>query len=178
MASTTYDPIMNALLAYLQANIPANTFYTFARGFVMWEQVSQLINGLPIMRQPALWLYDGMGAGGGKITYDRKSRSLPPIRIMDRTIVIYAQSPAIGSQPGGQGGGPVDLTQSGGGGPILHPLIEVVEAALSIPDKEGALTLGGLVSHCWLQGDAHLLTPDISPDGQGMATLPVRIMVP
>ena len=175
-----YDPVMNALLAYLQAKISPYTFLTFRRGIVMWEQLAMLQNGQPIIRQPALFLFDGVGFGGGRTTYQQRGRGRPVVQIIYRTIVLYAQATAIGAQPGGQGGGPVIMssTPGSGGGSYFHPLIEAVESALTISDSEGTLTLGGLVSHCWLQGDGHLVSPDIDPGGQGMATLPIRIMVP
>ena len=176
--STVYEPVMIALLAYLKGNIASNTFLTFQRGIIQWEMLAQTNNSLPLLRQPALFLYDGvMVTGGGTTKYEQRGRSRRGIKIIDRTIVIYAQLPAAGGVPGGQAGGPAVMTA--GGGPILSPLVEAVEnVPTDIPDSQGALTLGGLVSHCWLEGDGMWLTPDTDPNGQGMATLPVKIMVP
>jgi hypothetical protein len=182
MASTVYDPIMNALLSYLQTYTNFGTvgasFLTMKRGIIMWEQLAQKMDSSPILRQPALFLYDGIGFGGGVTKYDERGRSRPVVRIIDRTIVIYAQVQAPGNAPGGQLGG--KGIPANGGGAIFHPLIEAVETAIARPDNnlQGTLTLGGLVSHCWLEGDGHILSPDIDDNGQGMATLPVRIMVP
>jgi hypothetical protein len=174
--STVYDPIMDALLAYLEANIVPNTFLSFARGIIMWEQLATQQNSSPIIRQPALYLFDGVGFGQGTTKYEQRGRGRPVVRVIGRTIVIYAQQPSAGGRPGGTVGGPNVATK--GEGTVFHPLIEAVEAVFATPDSEGALTLGGLVSHCWIEGDGILVSGDIDPQGQGMATLPVKIMVP
>jgi hypothetical protein len=176
VTSTLYDPVMNALLSYLQAQIAPYTFLSYQRGIVIWEQLIQQQTSTPIIRQPALFLYDGVGFGGGRTEYRRRGKNLPPIRIIHRTIVLYAQETTAGGLPGGSLGGPTEQPQSGDS--IFSGLIEAVESALNIPDFEGALTLGGLVDHCFLDGEGVLISPDIDPNGQGMATLPVQILVP
>ena len=165
---STYEPIMTALLALLQAKC-GGTFQTYKRRFVMWEQLAQQV---PAIAQPALFLFDGVGLGGGRIKYAQKQRGLPPRRTLLRTIVLYAQIPG-----GGTPGGPDATTP---GGTVLGPLAESVEAALATVDDpvQGTLTLGGLVSHCWIEGDGHWVVGDIDPNGQGMVTIPVNIMVP
>lgn len=175
----TYEQIMDALLAYIQKQTGSGsltpTFQTYARG-IGWPWVKSQI--WQTVRQPALYLFDGYGLGGGKIQYVQKSRSLPVLRHIERTVVIYAQTAAPGGLPSGTVGGLQPLTK--GGGPLFHPLIEAVEAAIEQSDdqQQGTLTLGGLVSHCWIEGDQILVTPDIDDNGQGMATLPVHILVP
>ncbi len=178
----SYEDIMNALLLWIQQHTGYGTltptFQSYARGIVMWEQLSMVQNNNPIIRQPALYLYDGVGFGGGKTRYEQKSRSLPVLRIISRTIVIYAKWPDPVGMPGGMGGGKGVLAT--GGGTIFHPLIQAVESAIETPDDfaQGTLTLGGLVSHCWVEGEGLLVSPDIDDNGQGMATLPVQILVP
>lgn len=176
----SYEQIMNALLAYLKAQIPANTFLTFRRGVVQWQELGRVVNGVPIMRQPALFLYDGPGFGGGRVRYEQRSRSLPVIRILHRTVIIYQRTPAAGGFPGGSLGGSAVQSVLGSQASPLHPLIEAVELAMETPDDaaQGALTLGGLVSHCFIEGDGLQIPPDIDPEGQGMATLPITILVP
>ena len=177
----TYEQIMNALLAYLQNNIPSGTFQSFRRGIVMWSDISKIQNGLPLVRQPALYLYDGPMFGGGRTSYHQRSRSLPVIRTIHRTIVIYAQTPSAGQLPGGSIGGLAAQNTVTSQGSILHPLLDAVETAMETPDDtsaSGALTLGGLVSHCYVEGDGFLFSPDIDENGQGMATLPVQIVIP
>src|SRR5258706_7357225 len=95
LASVTYEPIMNALLALLQNALVPGTFRYMARGIIPWEQVDQMISTnitLPF-RQPALFLFDGIGYGGGNTQYERRRRGLPPKRVLHRTNVLYAQVP-------------------------------------------------------------------------------------
>lgn len=176
----TYDPIMNALLAYLKAQIGTSTFLTFQRGVMQWSQLGRAdSSGNPLLRQPALFLYDGVGFGGGKTRYERLGRAQPAVRIMSRTIVIYAKTPVAGGFPSGLGGSAIqNLTTSQA--TILHPLVEAVETALATPDNAslGTLTLGGLVAYCRIEGDGFIISPDVDSEGQGMATLPVEIKVP
>ena len=177
MTSTLYEPIMVALLTLLQ-NGTSGVFSTYQRGIVMLEQLAQAkVNNQPL-RQPALFLYDGVGFGEGKIKYEQRGRSRPPVRIIERTIVLYAKAPVTAGQTDGSVGGPIaGVTATGG--PVFHPLIEAVEAVFQQTDSQGALTLGNLVSHCWLEGEGVLIPTEIDPvNGQGMATLPVKIMVP
>jgi hypothetical protein len=162
---STYEPIMTALLALLQTNCGA-TFNTYNRRFVMWENIS---SAEPAIIQPALFLYDGVGLGGGIMKYLERGRGRPPVRVISRTIVVYAQIPG-----GGTPGGP-DATTAGG--TVFGPLAESIENAF-VPDSEGAVTLKGLVSHCWIEGDSFWVTGDIDPQGQGMLVVPVKIMIP
>ncbi|HEV2097421.1 MAG TPA: hypothetical protein VGR45_00690 [Stellaceae bacterium] len=57
----------------------------------------------------------------------------------------------------------------------LNPLIDAIEAALD-PFPLEALTLGGLVTHCWLEGNGALDSGDLT--GQAVAMLPVKMLVP
>lgn len=170
--STTYTPIMEALLALLQARC-GTTFKTYSRRLVMWEQMAQsLQGGGPLIRQPALYLFDGViTADSGAIQYERTALSVPAKRELHRSIVIYAQLPKAPMAEG-----PDDTTP---GGDVFYPLIESVESALE-PQAEyqNALTLGGLVFHCWIEGNQYMFTGDVDPQGQGMAIIPVKILIP
>ena len=59
---------------------------------------------------------------------------------------------------------------------ILNDLLKGIRGAL-LPDDitEGKLTLGGLVDHCWLEGDADM-DPGIYTQ-QGAAILPVKMLL-
>jgi hypothetical protein len=166
---SVYEPIMAALLALLQTKCGA-TFGYYSRRFITWENLIQNVQtGSSPISQPALFLYDGIGFGGGRTKYEQRGRGRPPVRILLRTIVVYARIPG-----GGTAQGPDALTP---GGSVFAPLAESIETAL-LPDSEGALTLGGLVSHCWIDGESHWVVGDIDPGGQGMLTMPVQIMLP
>lgn len=170
--STIYTPIMNALLALIQSKC-GEMFATYTRRLVMWEALSQsLQSGGTLIRQPYLCLFDGtITADSGRIFYERTALSVPFKRELFRSIVIYAQIPG-----GGSAGGPDDTTA---GGDVFYPLIEAIENALEGQvEPQGALTLGGRVFHCWIEGNQYTFTGDIDPYGQGMAIIPVRIMLP
>lgn len=169
--STVYEPIMNALVTFLKANCSAD-FPTIRRRFITWENLIQLVaQDKAPFAQPCMIIYDGIGFGGGKVVYDPRGRGTPGVRTMHRTLVIYAQAPG-----GGTPAGPDDTTP---GGTVFASLVESIENAFNAAtDSEGACTLGRTVSHCWISGESHWLTPDIDPNGQGMLTVPVQIMIP
>src|SRR6266481_6963406 len=172
--SVTYEPVMNGILTLLQNALVPSTFRYMARGIIPWEQIDQSISGaitLPF-RQPALFLFDGIGYGGGKTIYESRGRGMPKIRKLLRTIVVYAQFPGSGTPSGPDGTVP-------SGGTVFAPLVEAVEGGCNQVDFDNAaLTLGGLVSHVWLEGESHWLTGEIFPNGQGMLTLPIHIVIP
>jgi len=58
----------------------------------------------------------------------------------------------------------------------VHALIELVETALDIPPGFRAQTLGGLVTHCWIEGRTDIHPGDIGP--QAIAVMTVKILVP
>ena len=170
--SSTYVPIMNALLALIQSQC-GDAFKTYSRRLVTWEDMAQKIANGQAPAQPALYLFDGvMMTGGGRINFERTATAVPDKRLMEKTIVIYAQLPGSGTA-----GGPDSTTP---GGDVLYPLMESVADAINFAPAAimGAQTLGGLVAHCWIQGDSYMFSPDIDPGGQGMATIPVRILIP
>lgn len=63
------------------------------------------------------------------------------------------------------------------GATVLNGLLLAIDQAL-LPDSlsQGTLTLGGLVQHCWIDGDVDY-DPGIMSQ-QGAAILPIRILVP
>lgn len=170
MSSVLYEPIMAALLTLLQTSC-GSLFQTYSRRFMTWEDLLQQLSAANAVRQPALYLYSGPGFGGGTEQFVQQGRT-PAKRIITRTIVIYAQIPG-GGTPGG-----IDTTTPGDA--PFYPLIEGIESALDPPDSNSlaTITLGGLVTHCWIEGTGVIVPGDIDPNGQGMATLPVSILIP
>lgn len=169
------DAIMDALLAYLQAQC-GDTFKSYSRRFLTWEQMVQDAQATgqrrPAVKQPALFLFDGVGLGGGTDTFQPRGRGSPGTVVLGKTIVIYARLPG-----GGTSQGPDGLTP---GGVVFNPLIEAVEDAMAQSDSpsQGTLTLGNLVSHVWLEGAGMMMTGELDEtDGQGMLTLPISILM-
>lgn len=58
----------------------------------------------------------------------------------------------------------------------LNGLLDALDNALRPDALTGKQTLGGLVSHCWIEGK--LLKDSGDLDGSGVAVVPVRILVP
>jgi hypothetical protein len=167
---STYQPIMEAVLAFLQAQC-GSTFKYYSRRFMTWEAMKESRQSGTQILQPALFLYEGVGMGGGTINFQQAGRT-PAKRIIAGSIVVYAQMTG-GDTPSG-----IDATTPGAN--LLYTLLESIEAAFESQDLNqfGIMTLGRLVQYCWIEGDVHLLVGDIDPDGQGMMVIPVKIMVP
>lgn len=170
MQGATREQIMNALLARLQAKCGA-AFLTYSREFIMWEDMIQLIgaNVAKAPAFPALYLYDGVGFGGGVDNFVQGQWGTPVKQTLYRTIVFYCRKAGAGTPAGPQ-------TQAGAS--VINPLIETVMTAFAPDGPDGRLTLSGLVANCWMEGDGHLIPGDIDPTGLCMQTLPVRIMIP
>lgn len=60
----------------------------------------------------------------------------------------------------------------------MNELLDAIDAALapSSPAPNVRQTLGGLVEHCWIEGEVLVTTGDV--DGDGVAVIPVKILVP
>lgn len=171
--SNIFDDSAIAMLALLQARCGA-TFKSYRRGVLLYDDVIQLLTnppGGPGMVFPQLWYYEGVGLGGGTISYERSAPGLPPKRTMNRTIVVYALKDKANTPAG------ADNTQAGN--IILNPLLKAVEDAFAIDTPStNRLTLGNLVSHCWIEGDVYTIPGDIDPSGLAMQTVPVKILIP
>jgi hypothetical protein len=106
-----------------------------------------------VSAQPALFLRNT-----GTV-YERQGSLLK--RVLKAEIWIYSQA-----------GKNVDFAP----GIALNNLIDAIEAALDPGPTSDRQTLGGLVQHCWLDGDGVDDPGDL--DGQAKAVLPVKIALP
>jgi hypothetical protein len=59
---------------------------------------------------------------------------------------------------------------------VMNGLLDVVESALLPPPGREAQTLGGLVSHAWIEGTVDIHPGDL--DGQAIAIIPIKVLVP
>lgn len=57
---------------------------------------------------------------------------------------------------------------------VLNPLVDAIDAALAPSKVTGKQTLGGLVSHCYIDGKIMKDPGDL--DGDGLALIPVKIL--
>ena len=74
---------------------------------------------------------------------------------------------------------------NGPGASYFYPLIEAVENAMDpepnlagFDSVAGSMTLNGIITVAWLEGSAEIVPGDIDPVGLGMATVPLRIVIP
>lgn len=58
----------------------------------------------------------------------------------------------------------------------LNTLVDAVDTVLAAEPLTGRQTLAGLVSHCWIEGKVMKDAGDL--DGNGVAVIPIRILVP
>ena len=130
----------------------------------------------PVSQAPATWGFkarrlataDQIGAypqpafmqGEGPETFSQVSR-MPSKRLLSVSWLIYLRAY---SAP--------DPT-----GPLINAVMDGVEAALAPDDPINSVcTLGGLVSHAWIDGDVFKDAGDL--DGQAMLICPIKLLIP
>ncbi len=124
----------------------AATFATSSRRLRHWSDV-------PAAEQPALFQIQ-------KTETAKQRRGLPPEWTLAADVFLYAHAPD-------------DLTPPA---TVLNPLLDAIEAALA-PDPVSAVqTLGGLASHCWIEGKIE--TDEGVLGGQAVAVIPILILAP
>lgn len=178
--SNIFDDVAVAFTTLMQSRCGA-AFKSYNRGVKLYQDVIDDI-GKPIDGPgnvfPQFWFYEGVGLGGGTIEYAPAPmrgvggpQSGTSKRTMSRTIVMYDLKPKANT-PEGADGSVTGMLQ-------LNPLLAIVEAAM-VPDAPsfGTLTLGGLVAHCWIEGEVYSIPGDIDPSGLAMQTVPVKILIP
>lgn len=145
-----------ALFALLQAKLAGMGIVTMGRQHVQPPSLSP-------EQQPALF-----------VVQTRESRApmppgLPVKLCLDGFLILYLQVPTSLDQIVGQETS-LAATQ-------INVLLKAIDDALQ-PDNlvTGKQTLGGLVTHCWLEGDVDM-DPGIF-SSQGAAILPVKMLVP
>jgi len=143
------ENVYAALFALLQQ---ATGIPTCSRRLLHWSDV-------PPASQPALFL-TMVGETFGPI------HGLPPKRTLKARIWLYTySSPDLATAPSTQ----------------INELLDAIEAALTpvepSPDGLGLVqTLGGLVYHCWIEGNIETDEGYLGP--QGVCVIPISIMIP
>lgn len=89
-------------------------------------------------------------------------KGIPPTSVLEANIYVYHHC-----------GGSDDALPA----PSLNELTDVVEQALA-PNVMGYQTLGGLVSHCWIEGQIQTFEGFKGMMDQSIIIIPVRIKVP
>lgn len=148
MAGVTREQVFDALAARLAGVVSG----TVSRRMALPSELANLGFTLPcalIWEQPE----DTKVAG----------RGLPAKRTWAAWVVVYFKNP----------------TRSTAGATIINPILDALEVALAPDDVvNNVLTLGGLVSHCWIEGTTTVATGDTDAQGFGGAVVPVKILVP
>jgi hypothetical protein len=131
------------------------TLVSGSAAFATASRRMQLWSGVASADKPALFLCERGD------TYARSSEAVPEAVTMSVDIYIYTDA--------GKDQSAVPAT-------ALNNLIDAVDAALAPGCLTGLQTLGGLASHCWIEGKVMKDAGDL--DGDGVAVIPVRILVP
>jgi hypothetical protein len=91
-----------------------------------------------------------------------KGLGIPPTRTWEAWIVVYFMNP----------------TNDIAGATIINPILDAIEAALAPDIVTSKQTLGGLVSHAWIEGPVTKSLGDVDTEGFGGAVIPVRMLIP
>lgn len=112
--------------------------------------------------QPAMFLIQV------KETHQPKPRGVPTKLVLHGFIILYVPAPVADEDIGAE----TVLAAT-----VLNQLYKAIDAALE-PDDPGSavFTLGGMVSHCWIEGDTDQDPGIFGP--QAAAILPIHILVP
>lgn len=138
------EPIYAALFALVSG---AAGFRTTSRRLRHWSAVEAA-------EQPALFQVQ-------KKETAQQAEGSPPLWRAELDLYLYCQAPDDATAPT----------------TVLNPLLDAIEAALlpTGPDAvAGALTLGGLVKHCWIAGAVE--TDEGALGGQAVAIVPIEIL--
>jgi hypothetical protein len=138
------------LVATIQVGTPlAVPWKTKSRKLKLWNEV-------PVELRPALFMAERVQ------TYFGSERPVPAKRTYNVSFFIYTNAK--------------NATDTNPGSAILNPLLDAIDAALAPNVMTGRNDLGGLVNHCFIDGDVFVDPGDI--DGDGLAIIPVKIVVP
>ena len=134
------------MLALFNLLVQSGAYKTTGRRLIYWQDVAD---------QPALFLRhvadDTMTTRTG----------MPPKVVIECEVWLYSQG---GSDP--------DVSPE----TSLNGLLDGVEIALQPAPGMPAQTLGGLVTHAWIEGKTEMHPGDLG--GQAIAVVPVKVLVP
>jgi hypothetical protein len=153
------EPIYAALFALLQQQLQGSppTFVTVGRRHVSPDELGPA-------QQPALFSI-GVGA-----VDNPRPEGTPGKVTLKALLIVYAFGSALNQPPGEE----TELTET-----VINNLILAVRTALAPAFPNGGFnrqTLGGLVRHCWIEGEVSV-DPGVYGQ-QAAALIPVHILVP
>ena len=133
--------------ALFELVLTATTFNTSGRRLLLWSKVASF---------PALFIQST-----GTHYPPREPRGIPPKRTITAELWVYTD---VGKDPN------ANPEQA------LNNIIDTIETALAPGINCIAQTLGGIVSHAWIEGEIEQF-PGVL-DGIAKAIIPVKILVP
>jgi hypothetical protein len=148
MTRVTRNQIMDALLTQLEDNMPL--VKTFTRRFSEYSSLSQSAQLPYLILTRARENYP-----------QRAITGLPPKRNLKCEIFIYLSA--------GQ-------DQSAIPDETVCDIMDQVDTALRPPVGQEALTLGGIIDHCYIMGDVIQVPGDL--DGTGLMIIPLEVVIP
>lgn len=153
-AGVDREAIWTALFAWFQTQI-GGYFTTMSRKHLMPPELS-------LEAQPAFFLVQLKEQRAGS------TQGTPNKLAMHGCIVIYLPAPETNETPGSE----TQLAATN-----LNAIYRAIDYAM-VPDnlQTGKFTVGGLVTHCWIEGDLDQ-DPGIF-SSQAAAILPIHILVP
>jgi hypothetical protein len=135
------------IAALFDLALTAATFNTSGRRLLLWSKVASF---------PALFVQST-----GTHYPPRDARGLPPKRTITAELWVYTD---VGKDPNAN-------PEQG-----LNDIIDGIEAALAPNIVSNVQTLGGIVSHAWIEGEIEQF-PGVL-DGIAKAIIPVKVLVP
>jgi hypothetical protein len=148
--TVTREQVFQALFSALQAPAIADLVTTFSRRFSPPDQIQPLAF-------PQLMLWEQ----SEKTEYS--GPQMPRKRAWSALIVVYFQN----------------TSKTVPGATIINPIMDAIEATLRYDNPAtNALTLGGLVTYCRIEGQTIKETGDTDANGIGGAVIPIRILIP
>ena len=147
----TRESVMTAL----QARLATAVFATLVNGATTWKTISRklvLFSDCPLTQRPALYITDH------KENWSYQSENTPERRTIDVDLFIYTNAKSVAAPAAD-----------------LNTILDAIDAALA-PNFTGKQTLGGVVSHCRIDGAVLKDPGDI--DGDGFLWVPLKILGP
>ena len=124
-----------------------------SRRLMMWADVDASLRPCAFLRKP----HEG---------FKKQSPTVPVVRTLEFMLYVY-----VNAKPVDQG--------STAGADQIDDILDALESALQ-PSGPGVSdnrqTLGGIVFHCWIEGDVPIDAGDL--DGDGVTLVPIRVMMP
>ena len=158
-AAVNREAVWAALYAWLQSQL-GGSFTSMGRKHVAPPD-------LTIADQPALFQ-----VAGKEVHIPQKPPGAPPKIVLRGWLILYVYDQSHDEDIGSE----QLLAET-----TLNNLLMAIDTALApdtvaaIPGGEGKFTLGGLVTHCWIEGDSDLDPGIFGP--QAAAILPLNILV-